>query len=54
MDKSKSDLLNQLRTLTDYVDRHYEEISEGGARSALTIIHGAWGHLERRKGERRQ
>lgn len=50
MDKSKADLLNQLRTMSDYVDQNYEDIVEKDARSAMQTIHGAWRFLERRKG----
>lgn len=53
MDKHKADLLTQLKTMTDYVDQHFDEIPEKDARSATVIIHGAWQFVERRKGERR-
>lgn len=53
MDKSKAELLHQLKSMTEYTDQHYEEISEADARSAMTFVNGAWRFLERRRGDRR-
>lgn len=49
MTRQRRDLLHQLKTLHDYVDEHFEAITDHKAGLVADLIQGAWHILERRK-----